>query len=292
MPVVYIDVLFGVNLVLNCILLRTAGLICRSKPPLWRTLLGAALGALYAVAVFFPRLGAFYGLIFKLIASMIIVCAAFPVYSPGGFFKLLLVFYGASMVFGGLSFAAFYLTDWGARLSAVYSNGVMYFDIPVSALFLGAVAFYGSIRLLSYIIRIGRRRGARKKVIVELGGRRAELTALADTGNILVDPISRAPVIVAELEALRGLFDFRARVSLSSPNPEEGLSEIAARGVKARLIPFSSVGEDSGLMVGFVPDLAAVREGGGFRPVGNCVIGVYPKSLSADRSYDALYNPN
>lgn len=292
MPVVYIDVLFAVNLVLNFVLLRAAGLLLRSRPPLWRTAVGAAIGALYASAAFFPELSTINSLIFKLLASMIIICAAFPVYSFGGFFKLLAVFYGAALGFGGLSFAVFFLTGWGARLGAVYSNGIMYLDIPISALFLGAVAFYGGIVLLTRLLSFSRRRGARKKLIVELGGRRAELTALADTGNILIDPISRAPVVVAELEALKELFDFHARASLSSENLQDGLSEITALGIKARLIPFSSVGAENGLMVGFVPDLAAVREGGGLRPMERCIIGIYPGLLSADRSYDALYNPN
>ena len=292
MPVVYIDVLFGVNLVLNCILLRAAGLLCKNSPPLWRTLLGGATGAAYAIAVFFPELGVLSGLFFKLLASMIIVCVAFPLYSLSDFFKLIFVFYGVSLIFGGLSFALMFLTGWGANFGAVYSNGIFYLDIPVTALLSGAVAFYGLLRLGSRLFRLSLRRGARRKVIVELQGRRAELTALADTGNILVDPISHAPVIVAELEALKELFDLRARLSLSSENLQDGLSEITSQGVRARLIPFNSVGSEDGLMVGFIPDLAAVRDGGALRPMEPCVIGVYPKPLSADRSYDALYNPN
>lgn len=292
MPVVYIDVLFCVNLVLNCMLLRAAGLICKNRPPLWRSLLGAAVGAAYAAAVFFPELDVFGTLFFKLLASMMIVCVSFPIYSLGGFFRLIAVFYGVSLTFGGLCFAAFFLTGWGAALGAVYSNGVFYFDLPVSVLFPCAAAFYLGLKLIVRLARLSRRRGARRKVVVELDGRRAELTALADTGNILVDPISRAPVIVAELDALKGLFDLPTRLSLSSENLQDGLAEITARGVRARLIPFSSVGSEDGLMVGFIPDMAAVADGGALRPMERCVIGVYPKALSADRSYDALYNPN
>ncbi len=59
MPVVYIDVLFGVNLFLNYIMLRAAGSLCKNRPPQWRTITGAALGAFYAIAVFFPSMGLF-----------------------------------------------------------------------------------------------------------------------------------------------------------------------------------------------------------------------------------------
>ncbi len=292
MPVVYIDVLFAVNFLLNYILLRAAGFICRTRPPLWRTAVGAALGAAYAIAVFFPELGTLDSFIFKLLASLAVVCAAFPIYSVGELLKLTGIFYGVSLVFGGLSFAAIFMTGSGAMLGAVYSNGVMYLDLPLGALFLGAASFYICVCALSSAMRLYRRRGSRRKLMIELGGRRAMLTALADTGNILLEPISRAPVIVAELEALKELFDIPTRLSLSSDNLQESLGEITALGLKARLIPFSSVGEESGLMVGFVPDLAAVREGGGFKVMESCIVGVYPKALSADRSYDALYNPN
>ncbi len=289
---VYIDVLFGVNLFINYILLRTVGLTAGNRPRRWRTALGAALGSAYAVAVFFPNLGVIYSLTFKLLASGLMVAVAFPIYGVRDFFRLTGLLYLISAVFGGLAFALFFLTDWGARLGAVYSNGVVYLDIPVAALFLGALAFYGLTGLTRAVIRIRRRNGCRHKLVVELDGRRAELTALVDTGNVLVDPITHAPVIVAELEALKELFDYSVRVSLGSDDLQEGLGLMAQRGLKARLIPFSSVGEREGMMVGFVPDKASVCRGGSLLPMKNCVVGVYPHSLSPDKSYDALYNPN
>ncbi len=292
MPVVYIDVLFGVNMFLNYIMLRASGALCKNRPARWRTALGAGVGAAYAIAAFFPDLSLFFSLAFKLLASVLIIAVAFPLYGAGEFFRLLGAFYGVNAAFGGLSFALCFLTGWGAKLGAVYSNGIMYLDIPVTALFLGAAAFYGFLSLASAVVRVSRRRGVRKKVMVSLGGKTVVLTALADTGNILVDPISRAPVIVAELDALKELFDYSTRISLFSENLQEGLGTMTSRGFKARLIPFSSVGEGEGMMVGFIPDRASVREGGGFKPMDSCVIGVYPRRLSADKSYDALYNPN
>ncbi len=291
MTVIYADVLFCVNFVLNYILLRGTGLICRSRPKRLRSAAGAALGAAYAVCIFFPRLGVLGGLTFKLLASAAIVCAAFPIYSPGEFLKLMAVFYGLSIAFGGISFALLFMGGLGADGGAVMSNGITYINIPMWILFLGGALFYVAVGLFSFIMKIKSRRGARKKVIIELGGKRVELVALADTGNILADPISHAPVIVAELEALGGLFDLKTRAELSSDRIEESLSEMTSQGLRARLIPFNSVGSSDGVMIGFIPDMAAVREGGGIRPV-DCVVGIYPKSLSADRSYAALFNPN
>lgn len=289
--VVYIDILFGVNFVLNYILLRGTGMLCKAKVNRLRTAFGAALGAVYAICIFFPNLSVLSGLVFKLLAAMAIICAAFPIYSILGFIKLISVFYALSLIFGGIGFALLFTGGIGANLGAVMSNGIMYMNIPFWVLFLGGALFYCGVGIFSFAMRIKSRSGLKRKVIIEAGGRRVELTALADTGNILVDPISKAPVLVAELEALKGLFDFNLRMGLSSENFQEGLSEMTSRGFRARLIPFNSVGSENGVMIGFVPDMAAVREGLGLRPM-ECVIGVYPKSLSEDKSYRALFNPN
>ena len=100
MPVVYIDVLFGVNLFINYIMLRAVGLIHGANPSRWRTLLGAAIGAAYAVAVFFPNLSLFYSLVFKLLASGLMIAAAFPIYGVWDFLRLTALFYASSAAFG------------------------------------------------------------------------------------------------------------------------------------------------------------------------------------------------
>ncbi len=292
MPVVYIDVLFGINLFINYIMLRAAGAICKRHPSRLRSLGGAALGALYAAAMFFPDLSLFYSAVFKALASGIIVAAAFPVYGLGEFFCLLGCFYGVNLLFGGIAMGIFFFTELGANVGAIYSNGIIYMDIPAWVMLAGAAVFYALLSLGAALSRIIRQRGIRHKMVIELSGRTAVLTALADTGNILVDPVSHAPVIVAELDALKELFDYSLRQSLSSDDLQAVLGLMAERGVRARLIPFSSVGNSGGMMLGFVPDRAALRIGGGLRPMDGCVIGVCTGTLSADKSYDALYNPN
>lgn len=289
--VVYIDVLFGVNFIVNYILLRCTGLLCKSSPPRIRSVLGALLGALYAICVFFPSMSVLSSLSFKLISAAAIIAAAFPIYGMGEFAKLFFSFCAASLILGGAGFAVLFAAGLGKNVSAVISNTVFYMDIPFWALLAFAALFYCATGVFSFLSEVKSRCGARKKIIIEACGRRVEIVALSDTGNILTDPISRTKVLVAELDALSGLFDSRLRENLSSEDFQDGLFAMASVGLKARLIPFNSVGRDCGVMIGFVPDSAAVREGRCFKPM-QCVVGVYPKSLSADKSYAALYNPN
>ncbi len=115
-----------------------------------------------------------------------------------------------------------------------------------------------------------------------------------DTGNSLVDPLTLKPVIVAEYKMLKSLFSEDVRLSLDqleSQNLTWIMSDIVQKGVPARLIPFSSLGKSNGMLIGFVPDKAEIHDNCGVRVLDKCVVGIYNKQLSKDRSYGALLNP-
>lgn len=52
--VVYVDVLLALNLFINYLLLLSGACLLREKVRRWRLLLGAALGAIYALVIFCP----------------------------------------------------------------------------------------------------------------------------------------------------------------------------------------------------------------------------------------------
>ena len=56
---------------------------------------------------------------------------------------------------------------------------------------------------------------------------------------------------------------------------------------RIRVIPYSSLGEQNGLLMGFKPDAVKISE----KCITNIIIGVYNRNLSATSEYDALLNP-
>ena len=69
------------------------------------------------------------------------------------------------------------------------------------------------------------------------------------------------------------------------------MSEVAQRGLPARLIQFSSLGKENGMLIGFVPDRAEIHDDCGVKVLEKCVVGIYERQLSRDNSYGALLNP-
>lgn len=295
MPTVYIDVLFAVNLLINYLLLHACCMLSGLKRGRLRMAFGAFVGAAYAVLVFFPDFSVLYTTVSKMLVSMVIVAASFPFYSLRSYIKALLIFYMVSFGFGGCVFGIFCFTDIGARLGAIYSNGVLYFNLPWTILAVSGIVFYIAVKLCGFFsarLRCGS--NLRKKLRLCLGDNSAEVTALLDTGNSLVDPVTLSPVIIAEYRSIKTLFseDIRSGLDrIGSDNLTWIMEEVSQKGLRVRLIPFSSLGRENGMLLGFVPDRAEIRDDCGVRVLDKCVVGIYERRLSKDKSYGALFNP-
>ena len=295
MPVVYIDVLFVVNLIINYILLKAccifSGLRCNN----YRVILGAFIGACYAVLIFFPDFSVIYSTICKMLISMLIVAASFPFYSIVSYIKALLIFYVVSFGFGGCVLGIFYFSDVGARLGAIYSNGILYFNLPWTILAVSGALFFVAIKLFSYFSgKVYKSQGLRKKLYLSYGENTAEVTALMDTGNSLIDPVTLVPVIIVEYKLLKNIFSDSIKATLDrigNDNITWIMSEVAGKGLSARLIPFSSIGKENGMLLGFIPDRVEIHDDCGVKVLEKCVVALYDRPLSKDRSYGALLNP-
>ena len=123
-------------------------------------------------------------------------------------------------------------------------------------------------------------------VTVTLNGRTVRLDALVDTGNTLADPLSDAKVLVAEWEAVRGLFDAALPVEEALRDPVEGAAALAAAlgAQRVRMIPYRSVGVSSGMLLAVRVDGAVI----GGRVEERLLVALCPGKLSANGNYTAL----
>lgn len=123
-----------------------------------------------------------------------------------------------------------------------------------------------------------------------------ETNALIDTGNQLRDPLTGAPVVIVELELLKRVIPREILDAFESKaeSPYELLAILSsfpewAR--RIRLIPFSSLGKDKGILVGIRPDALEILEGDVGFSVTNVVLGVHPRNLSSSSQDQALLHP-
>lgn len=295
MRVIYWDVVFTVNFVMNVVILYLTGYFTRNMVSIWRIIAGSAIGSIYLLAFLFPDLRIFYTVLMKFLLSILIIVVTFFPPKLKEFLRIIGYFYLISFMIGGSAFAIFYLTDIGD-----FYNGVLLIkdiNIPWWILILSVVVVYFSIK---YTWEFLQNRFWKEKAYIPLTifveNQLFKLNALVDTGNDLHDPISDVPVIIVEYNAIKKALSEEIQ-EIFNKGKENDLSELAKglanseMGNRFRVIPFSSIGKTNGLLVGFRPDKINLELEERTIEIMNSIIGIYNTTLSPEGRYSALLHP-
>lgn len=283
---VYIDILFVINLIINYLLLFTTEKLSKQYSPPWRLIIGATAGAVYAVCMFFPQVKMLYTTASKIIVSFVLVAITFTIRRWRTFLKTVIIFYITSFIFGGVSLGIFFFT--GAGKGTMISNGIFYYNLPLRMLIISSSIAYITIRIIWRVYKSDRIRDY-KQIEIWLMGESVKLNALVDTGNMLREPITGEPVIIAEFERLKSILPKEFNSAFKNNSPEEIMctdtdNELLRR---LRVIPYTSLGSTDEMLIGFKPDSIKI----GNHICENIIIGIYNRQLSQNKDYDALLNP-
>ena len=282
MTVIYVDTLFFLNTLVDYLLLLAAARLAGEPLRRWRFALGAALGGLYAVAIFLPGLGFLSHPVCR-VASVVLMMLV----SYGGSRRLLrqgVLFVALTFAFGGGVVAIGLMGGTGLSLG----KGVFYSALDLKVVLLSAAVCYGVLTLVfQRLARHSATSGELVNIKLYLGENTADLTALVDTGNTLTDPVSGQPVVVAEGERLGQLFPQGKRPSLVDlRNPTGALTRLGTGEWKSRfrLLPYRSVGVDHGLLLAVRVDRMELDG----QRIGPMLVALSPTSVSDGGGYKAL----
>lgn len=288
---IYGDVYFLLNLAADFFLLWMTALWAREEPKPMRILLAALVGAAYALALLF--LPAFFWMLpARLVIGLPMAGLAFGFRDLGRVLRLAGVYYGINFLAGGASYA---LTIAGPA-SGWLPGGVFWLKdrglIPVVMM---ACATGGKL-LFDAIARRARISRLLIPTEVVFGGQRVALKGFVDTGNNLRDPVTAGPVMVVEYPAIKSLLPPKILEAIKGngeldPFLLTGVLGDGPWSTRFRLIPFSSLGRESGLLLGFRPDEVRLWRGSFAHTSRRAIVGVYPRTLSRDGSYNALLSP-
>lgn len=274
MTVVYVDLLFLLNLVANYLLLLGAGRMAGAVLQRWRIGLGAGLGALYAVLIFLPNLGWLAAWPCRIACGVGMAAIAY-----GGERHLLrptVLFFGASAGLAGAVMALEMTGGYGLTLQ----HGVFYSRFDLRLLLVVFVACYFVLSL--FFRRVGQQAGGELiKLELALDGGDVFLTALHDTGHTLTDPVTNRPVLVVCWESLAGALPDWA----DPADPVGSVKRCHDRGSNtARLVPYRAVGVDCGMLLAL--RARSVKADG--RELGRLLVALSPTPLDEQGGYQAL----
>lgn len=291
--IVYPDVLIIQNFFMNYLLLYLVNRMCSCRAKGWRIALGAFIGALYVMVVFFPYLRVLYSLLIKLLVSALMIVIAFFPYRFSRFLKLFIIFYLEAFILGGCITAIIYLSNYDIQ----FTNNVF----VTGSSYIRNFIILGSI-LGIMLIKIGfdyleGHYGMEKRIVtLEIVANKGTsiIIALIDTGNSLKDPVTNAPVIIAYYKAVFDIFPDEVK-----KNGREGMSyhgiqkALMNSSYKSRIraIPYKALGTNNGLLFGIRADRAVVRLKRKTYAVDNPIIALYENPLSSGGEYDGLIYP-
>ena len=135
------------------------------------------------------------------------------------------------------------------------------------------------------------------KVKIKLENKEVVLNTMIDTGNMLKEPITGKSVIVVERSSLYELIPKEILNNIENileGNFEKISEEIKNQYIpKLKIIPFSSLGKDSGMIIGIKPEkVEIINDEEISEERQDMIVGIYNKSLTKRGEYNALIGIN
>ena len=288
---IYLDVVLLENLCMNYIILFATGYIMKIKMKQWKIILSSLLGGIYAVVSYLEILPLYSNFSMKILLSILMVYLAF---GPKGIKKLakqLIIFYLTSFAFGGCAFALLYFVR---PQDILMKNGVYIGTYPIKIALLGGIVGF----IITYIaFRIVKTKIRKKdmlyKLTIKIEGKEIFVKAMLDTGNLLREPITGMPVIVVQKNELYSAIPEKVLNNIEEligGENKEIIDQIEEKEylTKFRLIPFSSIGKQNGLMLGLKADEVYIEKEDEKEERNDVIIGIFPQTLSKNNTYTAL----
>lgn len=287
---IYLDVILLENLCMNYIILFATGLINRVKIKAWKLFVASLIGGVYSILSFAPVLEIYTNFLFKVILSIVMVYISFHPQNVKQLFKELIIFYLVSFAFGGCAFALLYFIKPQDILAR---NGVLTGTYPIKIALLGGIVGFVIVNIAFKVVK-GKlsKKDMFCNVSIFINGKEKQIKAFIDTGNLLKDPISGIPVIVVEVSELEEMIPKEIVENLNEilqGKDTKVLTEIPEDyKLKFRIIPFSSLGKQNGLLLGFIADKVMINLEETKSELSNIIIGIYEKNLTKNGLYTGL----
>ena len=280
--VIYLDVLILINLYVTYFQILAVSVFTHRKTVWYRKLSAAGIGAVASLSIFIPQEMVLTLTLLKIFLCALIAFVAFGYTGFRAYAVSVLFLMLVSFVFSGLMLCVWL---FAAPMKMLFINGTVYLGVDTMTIILSTCAAYGVVRIIRYILDKNGKTDGKYTVIIKNNGRECRLSALADSGNGMVDCFSGLPVIVCRR-------DMCADVSPPAIEMIENNSDISDIGTQmikgVRIMPFSTVGK-GGLICMFKAESVVIDDETNEEkyPV-NALIGIV---IGGRQEYEAIFNP-
>ncbi len=293
----YLDVIWLLNLLVDSILLWLTGIFLKRQLSRWRILLGGFIGSCIILLTVTPFASLSGNPMVKLLFSFFMVYTAFGFKRFRFFFSNLLMFYFVTFLTGGILIGTHYFIGFNPSAeTSVLLSSIRGFGDPISWIFVMLalpIAWYFSKGRIQNIETIKIQYDQIVDVTVKIEQIELNLKGLVDSGNQLVDPITKTPVMIVAIEGIKeklpnevieltkGSFELFSESTDLDPKWSDRL----------RFIPAQSVGSKGQILTAVRPDQIGLKQGEEEWFCKKALVVFRAEALSADHTFQCIVHP-
>lgn len=286
---IYLDIILLENIILNYIILVSTAIISKSQIITNRIFISSVIGGIFAILNYIFENKFIINIVFKILISILMILVAFNDFEIRKIFKQLIFFYLTSFTFGGIAFMLlFFIKPQNVIMNGNYFVGTYPLKVTILA---GGVGFI----IITIVAQYIKNKITEKSMIFDLEiffeGKVKKIKSMLDTGNLLKEPITNADVIIVEKESLLEIVSKDILENVNNIVNGSWLSNNNIHSYKLKLIPFSSLGNENGLLLGFCPDYIKIYKDEGILR-NDVIIGIYNGKLTKNNLYTSLIGLN
>ena len=282
---VYVDIVFMENFTLNSIIIISTAILSKSRINIKRLIISSSFGGIFSIVNYVIIILPIFNFLFKIVISLIMILIAFKTSNVKKTFEQILFFYLVSFKFGGIAFAFIFLLK---SQNIIITKNLFIGNNSINNTVLVGVTGFLIIVLVSKILKY---RIYKKNIIFDLeifyNGKSQKIKTMLDTGNLLKEPITQNDVIIVEKKSLINIVSKDILENMSSIINGKWIESKETHLYNFVLIPFSTLGNENGLLIGFKPDYIKILKEDELL-ITNVFIGIYDGKLSKDNLYTSL----
>lgn len=272
--IVYLDVFFMINFIMDYMIILITSRIAKVKKKRIRQLAGAGCGALYSVIVIKPLTNHLFKItLVNILIAAVMVLISFGFTSASVYIKNVFLLFVVSFTMSGIINYLYYSTVIGKYVRNVLSGNSNKVVNARKFILVSVLAYILLSAIVRIIFSVRKDMELYYDVKITFRGKSVVVRGLYDTGNGLTEPVSGKMVHIAEYKILKPLLE----------GDEKAKENIY-------VIPFHSIGEEDGIMYGIRMDEMVVLVDDEPKFLYNPIIGIYTGNISKRGNYSVILN--
>lgn len=275
---IYLDIIWIVNFIFNCILLNIIAYITKSKTSVVRILL-ASFSTAVAGTILYTMCNILHIIIIILLINLI------------SLLNILLCFKFISLKDLVIKISLLYMISFTISGFVNY----IYMQLFSKKLSLFLLLLLGSMMvfILKKIIKVTNSLKNKEDILYDIelvyDNKTVKTKALLDTGNGLYDIYNKNPVIIIESKILDEVIGKELKEEIRSISTMDISQSISCDNIrKYRIIPYKSIGNDNGFLVGLVFDELNIFIGKRVSSYKKITGAIYNSDLSISNNYRVI----